>query len=172
MADQPRLPGGLDFAPRPPSGEFSIRKLYVKDVSFETPNTPAIFSTEWRPDTDVNLRTAVLQLEPGEFEVTLAVTLTVTVGERTAFIAEVHQAGMFVIVGLTRQELESVVGAYCPSILYPYARELVTSLVSRGGFPPFVLSPVNFDALLEQQRAERAAGGAPSPDTRPDGTGG
>lgn len=169
MADKPRLPGGMDFAPRPPSGEFSIRKLYVKDVSFETPNTPAIFATRWQPDTDVNLRTTVVQVEPGEYEVTLAVTLTVNVDQRTAFLAEVHQAGLFAIVGLTRQELESVVGAYCPAILYPYARELVSSLVSRGGFPPFVLSPVNFDALYQQQRAERVAADAPAGTGAPDG---
>lgn len=171
MADKPRLPGGMDFAPRPPSGEFSIRKLYVKDVSFETPNTPVIFASEWQPDTDVNLRTSVVQIDPGEYEVTLAITLTVNVGERTAFLAEVHQAGIFAIVGLTRQELESVVGAYCPAILYPYARELVTSLVSRGGFPPFVLSPVNFDALYEKQRAERASAPSSEGPAAPDGAG-
>ena len=171
MADKPRLPGGMDFAPRPPSGEFSIRKLYVKDVSFETPNTPAVFAVEWRPDTEVNLRTSVVQIDPGEFEVTLAITLIVKVGARTAFLAEVQQAGIFAIVGLTRQELESVVGAYCPAILYPYARELVSSLVSRGGFPPFVLAPVNFDALYEQQRSDRAAAPSAADPTAPDGAG-
>jgi preprotein translocase subunit SecB len=155
MAEKPRMPGE-QFTPKPPSGEFNIRKLYVKDISFETPNTPAIFKTEWQPDADVNLRTSVVQIEPGEYEVTLAITASVKVGERTAFLAEVHQAGIFAIVGLTHDELEVVVGSYCPSVLYPYAREVVSDLVVRGGFPPFVLAPVNFDALYQHQRAERA----------------
>lgn len=162
MAEKPRMPG-TDFSPRPPSGEFNIRKVYVKDVSFETPNTPAIFASEWTPDTDINLRTAVLEIDAGEYEVTLTVTATVKVGERTAFLVEVQQAGIFGIVGLTRKELEAVVGAYCPAVLYPYAREVVSDLVIRGGFPPFVLAPVNFDALYEHQRAGKDAAGKPPP---------
>ncbi len=156
MAEKRKMPGA-DFAPRPPSGEFSIRKVYVKDISFETPHSPAIFASEWTPDTDINLRTSVINIEAGEYEVTLTITATVKIGERTAFLAEVQQAGIFAIVGLTRSELEAVVGAYCPAILYPYAREVISDLVVRGGFPPFVLAPVNFDALYEHQRAERAA---------------
>ncbi len=156
MAHEPRLEG-VDFAPRPPSGDFSIRKIYVKDLSFETPHSPAIFTTQWQPDADVNLRTSVSPLEPGDYEVTLSITATVKVGEQTAFLAEVQQSGIFRIVGLTQAELEPVVGAYCPAILYPYAREVMSDLVMRGGFPPFVLSPVNFDALYAHQRggAER-----------------
>lgn len=160
MADTPRMPGG-DFAPRPPSGEFNIRKIYVKDISFETPHSPSVFKTEWTPDADINLRTAVSQIDPGEYEVVLTITATVTVGERTAFLAEVQQAGIFSIVGLTQAELEAVVGAYCPAILYPYAREVVSDLVVRGGFPPFVLAPVNFDALYQHQRAQAAGAASP-----------
>ena len=152
MVDQARNPGA-DFSHAPPSGEFSIRKIYVKDISFETPVSPGIFMVEWTPDADVNLRTNVSQMEPGDYEVTLTITATVKVGEHTAFLAEVHQAGIFRIVGVTQEELEPIIGAYCPSILYPYAREVVSDLVVRGGFPPFVLSPVNFDALFEAQRA-------------------
>ena len=161
MADRPRM-SGVDFAPRPPSGEFDIHKIYVKDVSFETPHSPDIFSTEWNPDADVNLRTRVVELDAGRYEVTLAITATVTVGEHTAFLCEVQQAGIFGIVGMTSDELESVTGAYCPSILYPYAREMVSDLVMRGGFPPFVLAPVNFEALYGHQRDQGAAeaGGA------------
>jgi len=157
MADRPRMKGA-DFAPAPPSGEFSIHKIYVKDISFETPHSPSIFSTEWTPDADVNLRTRVTQLDAGRYEITLSITATVEVGEHTAFLAEVQQAGIFGIVGLTSDELESVTGAYCPAILYPYAREVVSDLVMRGGFPPFVLSPVDFDTLFEHQRAQRTAG--------------
>ena len=157
MSDKPRMPGE-DFAPRPPSGEFNIRKVYVKDISFETPHSPDIFTSEWTPNADINLRTEVEPLEPGEFEVTLTITATVTVGERTAFLVEVQQAGIFTIVGLTQAEMEPVMGAYCPAILYPYAREVVSDLVVRGGFPPFVLAPVNFEALYEHQHSTAAAG--------------
>lgn len=161
MAHEPRLEG-VDFAPKPPSGDFSIRKLYVKDLSFETPHSPKIFTVQWQPDADVNLRTSVVPLDPGDYEVTLSITATVKVGEQTAFLCEVQQSGIFRIVGLTQAELEPVVGAYCPAILFPYAREVVSDLVMRGGFPPFVLSPVNFDALYAHQRGgsgqEAAAG--------------
>ena len=156
MADQER-PTGNDFAPSPPQGEFTIKKFYIKDVSFETPNTPAMFSVEWTPDADVNLRTEVQQLSAGEFEVTLAITATVTIGEKAAFLAEVQQAGIFGITGLTTEELGPVLGAYCPGMLYPYAREMISDLVVRGGFPPFILAPVNFDALYEHKRAEQEA---------------
>jgi preprotein translocase subunit SecB len=151
------------FSPAPPGGEFRIRKIYSKDVSFETPHSPAVFSSEWKPDADVNLRSTVLPLEPGEFEVTLTITVTVTVEDKTAFLVEVQQAGLFSIVGLTREEVDAVVGAYCPSILYPYARETISDLVVRGGFPPFILSPVNFDALYDhQQHGPTTAAAAPS----------
>ncbi len=138
-------------------GEFSIRKIYTKDVSFETPNSPEVFSLKWTPDADVNLRTEVKQLAAGEFEVTLAITATMSIGEKTAFLVEVQQAGLFAISGMTSEELAPVLGAYCPGMLFPYAREMVSDLVIRGGFPPFILSPVNFDALYESNRAEQEA---------------
>jgi len=160
MADRidPDAPG---FSPAPPGGEFRIRRIYCKDLSLETPHSPAIFASEWTPDADVNLRSTVSQPEPGEYEVTLAITVTVTVQDRIAFLVEVHQAGLFSIVGLTSEETEAVVGAYCPSILYPYAREVVSDLVVRAGFPPFILSPVNFDALYGQRQQGDAAAPAP-----------
>jgi len=161
MADQER-PAGNDFAPSPPQGEFTIKKIYIKDVSFETPNTPETFSLEWNPDADVNLRTEVQQLAAGEFEITLSITATVTLGDKTAFLAEVQQTGLFVITGLTTEELGPVLGAYCPGMLYPYAREMISDLVVRGGFPPFILAPVNFDALYEHKRAEQEAAQAGS----------
>lgn len=151
---------GLTFAARPPSGEFQILKIYTKDLSFETPHSPGIFSVEWKPDADVNLRSAAVQAQTGEYEVTLTITITVTVGERTAFLAEVQQAGIFNIVGVTSEELDSVIGAYCPAILYPYAREVISDMVVRGGFPPFVLSPVNFDALYTHHKADQQQGAA------------
>lgn len=154
MAERERLPGE-EFTPKPESGDFSIRKVYVKDISFETPHSPAIFGVEWTPETDVNLRSNVQLLEAGEYEITLAVTATVKVGEQTAFLVEVQQAGIFNIVGLTSDELAPILSAYCPAMLYPYAREVVSDLVVRGGFPPFVLAPINFDALYHHRLAEQ-----------------
>ncbi len=156
MADSAPSPGA-QIAPGQPSGEFHIRRIYAKDISFETPNSPAVFSSEWKPETDINLRTQAAQVGAEEFEVSLTVTATVKVGEHTAYLAEVQQAGIFAIVGLTSEELASVLGSYCPSVLYPYAREMVSDLVIRGGFPPFVLAPVNFDALYAHQQAEASA---------------
>lgn len=148
---------GPKFDPRPPSGEFGIYKIYAKDMSFETPHSPSIFAVEWKPDADVNFRSSVVQARPGEYEVTLSITVTVSVEGRTAFLAEVQQAGLFIIAGVTSDELDTVLGAYCPSILYPYARELISNLVTRGGFPPFLLSPVNFDVLYAQNKLDRSA---------------
>lgn len=159
MADSAPSPDA-QVAPDQPSGEFHIRRIYAKDVSFETPNSPAVFGAEWKPETDINLRTEGAQVGAEDYEVTLTVTATVKVGEQTAYLAEVQQAGIFGIVGLTSDELDTVLGSYCPSVLYPYAREMVSDLVIRGGFPPFVLAPVNFDALYAHQQAEQAAAAA------------
>ena len=156
MADDTSSIADLNLGPVPEGGEFAIRKIYVKDVSFETPHSPDVFGCDWKPDADVNLRSAVQDTEAGEYEVTLTVTVSVTLEGKTAFLAEVQQAGLFYIVGVTSEELESLVGAYCPAILFPYAREMVSDLVIRGGFPPFILSPVNFDALYKRQRSDSA----------------
>jgi len=161
MSDNERLPGE-DFMPKPPSGEFQFLKIYTKDLSFETPSSPEVFAKEWTPESDVNLRTNVRQLGPGDFEVTLAITATARLGESTAFLVEVQQAGIFKIVGLTNEELGPVLGAYCPAMLYPYVREVISDLVSRGGFPPFLLAPVNFDALYAERQVTAAEGGEAS----------
>ena len=155
---------GVQAAPGQPSGEFHIRRIYAKDISFETPNSPAVFSSEWKPETDINLRTDAVEVGSADYEVTLSVTVTVKVGERVAFLAEVQEAGIFSIVGLTSGELGNVLGTYCPSVLYPYAREMISDLVIRGGFPPFVLAPVNFDALYAHQQAEHKAAAATQAD--------
>jgi preprotein translocase subunit SecB len=150
-------PTAEDNVSRQPGGEFHIRRIFAKDISFETPNSPTIFASEWKPETDINLRTQASQIDAQEYEVVLSVTATVQVGEHTAYLVEVQQAGIFSIVGLTSDELASVLGSYCPSVLYPYAREMISDLVIRGGFPPFVLAPVNFEALYAHQQAEQEA---------------
>ena len=139
--------------------QFDIQKVYCKDISLETPNSPQVFREDWRPDVNVQLNSEAEQLGEGFFEVTLAVTVTATVeDERTAFLVEIHQAGIFAISGMGEEELGPVLGSLCPGILFPYAREAVSDLITRAGFPPLVLSPVNFDALYYGQVMEEQQG--------------
>jgi preprotein translocase subunit SecB len=131
----------------------------VKDVSFETPHSPEVFTLKWEPKVDFNLASNAKQLQEGLFEVSLTVTLTVKVEDKTAYLVEIGQAGIFSAVGFTEQEFGHLLGSYCPSVLFPYAREAVSDLVSKGGFPPMLLAPVNFDALYMQhlQQAQQQA---------------
>lgn len=144
-----------DFQPAPPDGEFTIKKIYVKDISFETPSSPAIFRSPWKPDAEVHLSTDSQQIAPGEYEVSLTVTVTVRTDDKVAFLAEVQHAAVFGITGLTSDEMGPTLGSFCPSILYPYSRETISDLVVRGGFPQFVLAPVNFEALYTKHLAGR-----------------
>ena len=128
-------------------GQFAIHKIYVKDLSFETPNSPAIFRGEWRPQIDIQLHSEAKRIEPDLYEVLLTVTVTAKLQERTAFLVEVHQAGVFGIAGVPEGRLGPMLGSFCPNLLFPYARETVSDLVTRGGFPQLLLAPVNFDAL-------------------------
>lgn len=130
--------------------QFSIQKIYTKDLSFETPNTPSIFTAKWEPAVDFNLATNVSPLEQNLFEVTLKVTITVKCADVTAYLVEVNQAGIFALGGFTDQEMGPMMGSFCPNILFPYAREAISDLVTRGGFPQLLLAPVNFDALYAQ----------------------
>ncbi len=146
-----------------PNREFALQRVYVKDVSFETPKTPGIFQQEWKPDTKVNLNTEVQTLGEGVYEVCLTVTVTTTLGEDTAYLAEAKQAGIFTINGFNDQERGPLLGAYCPSQLFPYVREVLSDLIMKGSFPQMVLQPVNFDALYaqhQQQVAKQQAEGA------------
>ncbi len=127
---------------------FQIQRVYTKDISFEAPNAPQVFQKEWEPEVKLDLDTASSQLADGIFEVVLRVTVTATVGEETAFLCEVQQAGIFTIAGIEGTQLAHCLGAYCPNILFPYARECISGLVSRGTFPQLNLAPVNFDALF------------------------
>lgn len=136
--------------------EFALQRVYTKDVSFETPKTPAIFQQEWKPDTKVNLNTEVQKLGDGVYEVCLSVTVTTTLGEETAYLAEAKQAGIFTINGFSEQETGPLLGAYCPSQLFPYVREVISDLITKGSFPQMVLQPVNFDALYAQHQQEVA----------------
>lgn len=146
-----------------PERQFALQKIYVKDVSFETPHSPQIFTLKWEPKVEFNLASNAQQLQEGLFEVGLTVTLTVKVEDKTAYLVEICQAGIFSVAGFSDQEYGHLLGSYCPNVLFPYAREAVSDLVIKGGFPPMLLAPVNFDALymqhvqqLEQEQAESA----------------
>ncbi|SDT89606.1 protein-export chaperone SecB [Halopseudomonas salegens] len=145
-----------------PQVQFSMQRIYVKDISFESPKAPEVFQTQWNPQVNLDLNTRHNKLQEGIYEVVLSLSATVTNGENdTTFIAEVQQAGIFAINGLDEAGLRHTLGAFCPNILFPYAREAIDNLVLRGSFPPLMLSPVNFDALhaqAEERRAAEAAG--------------
>lgn len=137
--------------------QFSVQRVYTKDVSFESPNAPDIFRGEWKPTHELNLNTKINQLAENIYEIVLSVTVSAKVEDKTAFIVEVHQAGIFTIGGFSEQELGPMLGAYCPTLLFPYAREVVSDLVVKGSFPQLVLQHVNFDALFAQHQQQAMA---------------
>ena len=139
---------------------FTVEKIYVKDVSFESPNAPTIFNDQVQPELQLNLNQQVQRLGENAFEVVLAVTLTCQAGERTAYVAEVKQAGVFGLVGLDPQSIDVLLGTQCPNILFPYVRQLISDLIQAGGFPPFFLQPINFDALYAESLRQRATQGS------------
>ena len=147
-------------ADRPPQGQVRIEKLYLKDASFESPNTPSMFQQEWKPDIELNINTRSEQVAPSYFEVVVTVTVTAKLAEKTAFIAEVQQAGLFQMEGFPDEAIRRTVGIFCPTTLFPYVREAIDSLVVRGGFPPLNLVPINFEAAFEEamRHAEAQAG--------------
>ena len=134
---------------------FSVEKIYVKDGSFEAPGAPAIFSEQGQPDLQLNLNQRVQRLNEALFEVVLTVTLTCKVGDKTAYVAEVEQAGVFGLVGLQPQAIDVLLGTQCPNILFPNVRQIVGELIQAGGFPPFLLQPINFDALYAETLRQR-----------------
>ena len=132
-----------------PQVEFQIQRVYLKDVSFEAPATPVVFQKEWKPEVKLDLDTKSTRLGDNIFEVVLTLTVTCQLGENeTAYLCEIQQAGIFTIGNMTEHQLAHCLGAFCPNILFPYARETVSSLVGRGSFPQLNLAPVNFDALF------------------------
>ena len=142
--------------------QFGIVRIYLKDVSFETPNSPEAFRQEFKPDIKLQLNTSVNKLEGDLFEVVLNVTVTSKLGDKTGFLVEVQQAGIFELKGYDEAQKGSVLGAYCPNTLYPFAREAVSDLVAKGGFPQLLLAPIDFDALYRQklnQAESQAASG-------------
>ena len=133
-----------------PAQKFEIQKIYVKDLSFETPNSPKIFTEKWNPKTDVHIQTENNKLDEKIFEVCIVVTVTASQDETTAFLVEVKQAGIFFIENFPDDQHKQLLGSYCPNILFPFAREVIAELITKGGFPQLLLNPVNFDALYQQ----------------------
>ncbi|SFG98422.1 protein-export chaperone SecB [Neptunomonas qingdaonensis] len=149
-------------APQPKGPQFSIQRVYVKDASLETPNSPQIFTKKWQPEINLEMNTRTTPLSPEHFEVVLTLTVTVKNEEDTAFLVEVQQGGIFQVAGMNEQEIGHTLGAFCPNLLFPYARETIDTLVTKASFPALMLSPVNFDALYAQQLQQKAASATPA----------
>lgn len=143
--------------------QFDIQRIYVKDISFETPNSPAIFTVEWKPEINLDINTTASKLGEGVYEVVLRVTATAKVSDKTAFLIEVNQAGIFTVSGFEGDHLTHTLHSYCPNILFPYAREVVSDLVNKGSFPALNLAPINFDALFAQHLARQKKAEAEAP---------
>jgi preprotein translocase subunit SecB len=141
---------------------FGIEKLYVKDLSVEVPNAPEIFLERDQPQIEIQLNTGGRGVGEGVFEVVLTVTVTAKMGEKTVFLVEVGQAGIFRIQNVPEEQLEPLIAVACPNILFPYAREAVSDAVSRAGFQPIVLQPVNFEGMYMQRLQQQAEAGAPT----------
>lgn len=135
----------------PQDAQFQLQKIYLKDVSFETPNTPGIFKVDWKPSVDLHLTNEAKKIDESLYDVILSVTVTVKLGQDTAYLAEVNQAGVFYLNNIPDDMLDRMLGIACPNILFPYVRETVSDIVLRGGFPQLLLAPVNFEALYAQQ---------------------
>jgi preprotein translocase subunit SecB len=136
--------------------QFTVQKIYVKDLSFEAPNTPGIFNEAGQPQLNMNLNQKVARLEDGVYEVVLGITLTCTIEEKNVYLAEIEQAGVFGLVGFDERNLDMMLGTYCPNVLFPYARQAISELITAGGFPPFYLQPINFEALYAEGLRRRA----------------
>ena len=152
--------GGAAPAQQPTGPQFSVEKIYVKDVSFESPKAPHIFNEQGPPQINMNLNQRVTRLGENAFEVVLGVTLTCTAGEgegNTVYMVEVQQAGVFGLAGFEPQVVDALLGTQCPNVLYPYARQLISELIQAGGFAPFLLQPINFDALYAEGLRQRQA---------------
>jgi preprotein translocase subunit SecB len=139
--------------PQATGPEFNIQRIYIKDLSLESPNSPEVFRGDWRPEINLELNSNGKKLEGDTYEVILKITITVKNLEKTALLIELHHAGIFSLRGFNQEQTGQVLGALCPNILFPYAREVISEASTRAGFPPLYLAPINFDALyMEQQK--------------------
>lgn len=149
------------------TGQIGIQKIYVKDVSFESPNAPAVFNEDAQQQLQMGMNQRVQQAGENLYEVVLTVTVTSKVGEQTAYLVEVQQAGIFQLVATDESQLNAVLGGFCPQVLFPYARQIIMNLVGQGGFMPIVLQHVDFNEMLRQRMAEQQQGDAAPSDAAP-----
>jgi preprotein translocase subunit SecB len=141
---------------QPVKRQFLVQRIYIKDISFEAPNSPAVFTENWQPEINIGLGSEIQKMSDDVFELVLRVNVEAKHDDKTVFLVEVQQGGLFTIQGFSAEETDAVLGVAAPNVLFPYAREAVSDLISRGSFPQFVLQPVNFEAMYAQQRQARA----------------
>jgi preprotein translocase subunit SecB len=156
MADETQGNGSAQGA------QLSLQKVYLKDASFEVPGAPQIFQETGQPQIQLNLQQQVGVLAENVYEVVLTITVTCKLADKTAYLAEVQQAGVFGVAGFDQQNRDAVLATYCPNVLFPYARTAVSNLIQDGGFPPFLMQPINFESIYAEQMQRRAQGTAPN----------
>ena len=170
MTEQNAGPVDGDGRDQSAGNQLAIKRVYVKDVSFEVPMGLEAFGQQWQPRVNQDIAAEVKRLNEKEYEVVLSITISVQQEEKVLYLVEVHQAGVFVVAGFEAAQLAQVLNTHCPSILFPYARELIDSLVVRGNFPPLMLPPINFEALFHQaarEKSQSALSGGASPSGKP-----
>ena len=145
-----------------PQPTFAIEKIYLKDLSVEVPNAPEIFSEREAPTVEVDMNSQAREVQAGVFEVVLKVTITAKTKDKSMFLVEAAQAGLFQIRNVPPQDVGALLGVACPNTLFPYVRETISTVTARAGFPPVVLAPMTFDGLYQQQLAQQAAGAKPN----------
>ena len=169
MSDNETPVEGAQTEEQQSQANFALQRIYVKDISFESPNSPMVFQKQWKPEVKMDLNTKNAQLGENHYEVVVSVTLTVSTEGMTAYIVEVQQAGIFTVEGLEGIQLAQAVNAFCPNLLFPYLRETIDTVVVKGSFPAMMIAPVNFDAIFAQtvlqKQKEAAAAQEPSGDT-------
>lgn len=154
MAEENNTQAAENGAQQAPEQQFAMQRIYLKDLSFESPMGVDAFKQQWQPKVNQELNTKTNKVDDDHFEVVLTLTITVKLGEETAFLVEVQQAGLFLVKGLEGQQLAQVLNTTCPNILFPYAREAIDNVVTKGSFPALMLPPINFDALFAQAVAQ------------------
>jgi len=151
-----------------PSGQrFGVQRVYIKDSSFEAPDTPAVFRQQYSPQVNFSINNKSSKIDEGVYEVVLRLTADVKQEDKTIFLVEVHQAGIFEIQGFEDQQLEQVLTIACPNVLFPYGREAIDALVTRGSFPALLLAPINFEGIYMQAKQQQGGQAAPAADVPP-----
>jgi preprotein translocase subunit SecB len=150
--NNPPAAGAPDGTQQPQGPQFALQRIYLKDSSFESPRSPAVFQGQWTPKINFDIKTRSNKVQDDLYEVVLVLTAEAMLEEQAAFLVEVHQAGVFACKDFDGEQLEQLLATVCPNILFPYAREVIDALVVKGSFPALMLSPINFDALYQQQK--------------------